>query len=113
MCVCFFSNVHHSLLSFFLSPEHKNMPLEDALGLVDRDFEHYLVGVREGRIPPRRSTLRQQQPSSSQQNSGGKDVPQLLAKLAADEMLSHDQLQTVISSLQKQIDGPQNSKSIN
>ncbi len=70
--------------------EHKNMPLEDAVGLVDRDFERYCQGVREGRIPPRRL-----EPSKQQ-------VGQLLTKAAAGEQLNPDQLQSVIAALQKQ-----------
>lgn len=66
------------------------MPLEDAIGLVDRDFDRYCQGVREGRIPPRR-------PEPSKQQVG-----QLLSKAASGEQLSHDQLQSVISALQKQ-----------
>ncbi len=66
------------------------MPLEDAIGLVDRDFERYCQGVREGRIPPRRVEPTKQQ------------MGQLLSKAAAGEQLSADQLQSVIAALQKQ-----------
>ena len=66
------------------------MPLEDAISLVDRDFERYCQNVREGRIPPRRVGLNKEQ--------GG----QLLTKAAAGEQLNSEQLQSVISALQKQ-----------
>lgn len=66
------------------------MPLEDALGLVDRDYERYTINVREGRIPPRRSV--------PQKN----EVTTLLSQAASGEQLSPDQLQRVIEALQKQ-----------
>lgn len=69
------------------------MPLEDALGLVDRDFVRYNVGVREGRIPPRRPP--------PQKN----DVSDLLSQAASGEQLSQNQLQQVIDALQKQKQG--------
>lgn len=67
------------------------MPFDDALGLVDRDFERYKQGVREGRLPPRRA------PSSS-----GSSVTSLLSKAATGENLSSNELSAVISALQKQ-----------
>lgn len=73
-----------------LRSEHKNMPLEDALGLVDRDFERYTQGVREGRILPRRPT-----PHKS-------EVSSLLTQAASGEHLSPNQLQQVIDALEKQ-----------
>ena len=63
------------------------MPLEDALTLVDRDFQRYSADVREGRIPPRR-----------QKN----ELSSLLAQAAGGEQLNTDQLQQVIEALQKQ-----------
>ena len=68
------------------------MPLEDALSLVDRDFDRYCQSVREGRIPPRKPK---------------DDISHLLQKAASGESLSKDQLSAVIDSLQKQ----QNSSS--
>lgn len=66
------------------------MPLDDALGLVDRDFARYCQNVREGRIPPRRPV-----PTKD-------DVSQLLTKAASGEQLNQDQLHSVINALQKQ-----------
>lgn len=66
------------------------MPFEDALGLVDRDFERYAQSVREGRIPPRR-------PHPPKSN-----VSDLLGQAASGEQLSPNQLQMVIEALQKQ-----------
>ena len=66
------------------------MPLDDALGLVDRDFERYCQNVREGRIPPRR-------PAPSKD-----DVSELLSKAASGEQLNQEQLHSVINALQKQ-----------
>ena len=67
------------------------MPFDDALGLVDRDFDRYKQGVREGRIPPRRTP-----------GSAGGNVTGLLSKAASGENLSQGELSAVISALQKQ-----------
>ena len=67
------------------------MPLEDALGLVDRDFERYSQGVRTGRIPPRHAQPQKQN-----------EVTDLLSQAASGEQLSPNQLQQVIEALQKQ-----------
>ena len=64
------------------------MPLEDAMGLVSRDYEHYTIGVREGRIVPRRP---------QQKN----DVSNLLSQAASGDKLTPNQLQQVIDALQK------------
>lgn len=48
----------HFLLLFFIFsrlPEHKNMPLEDALGLINRDFSRYCQAVREGHMRQQQS----------------------------------------------------------
>ena len=52
-----FSNVYfpqeitdHFCFHFSRLPEHKNMPLEDALGLINRDFSRYCQAVREGHM---------------------------------------------------------------
>lgn len=66
------------------------MPLEDALGLVDRDFDRYMQALRAGRIPPRRPIPRKN------------DVSGLLSQAASGEQLSANQLQQVIEALQKQ-----------
>lgn len=63
------------------------MPLEDALGLVDRDFDRYMQGLRAGHIPPRRKK---------------NEVSGLLNQAASGEQLSGNQLQQVIEALQKQ-----------
>lgn len=50
--------------SFFSrSSEHKNMPLEDALGLINRDFSRYCQAVREGHIPRHQSKRPEVPPS--------------------------------------------------
>ena len=64
--------------------------MEDALGLVDRDFLRYNQSVREGRILPRRPP--------SQKG----EVTDLLSQAASGEQLNPDQLQRVIEALQKQ-----------
>ena len=66
------------------------MPLDDALGLVDRDFTRYTMSVREGRIPPRRPVA----PKN--------EVASLLGQAASGEQLTPSQLQQVIDALQKQ-----------
>lgn len=66
------------------------MPLDDALGLIDRDFERYCQGVREGRIPPRKPL----------RDSKG-NVSSLLSKAASGEELNPGQLQSLIDMLQE------------
>ena len=66
--------------------EHKNMPLEDALSLVSKDFEHYVVSGRP--------TAAQRKPASH--------LPHLLGKAASGGSLSSSELSAVISALQKQ-----------
>ena len=72
--------------------EHKNMPLDDALGLIDRDYERYCKNIRDGRIPPRRGPANRE------------DMSQLLSRAASGESLSQDQLTVVIGALQKKQD---------
>lgn len=69
------------------------MPLEDALGLVDRDFGRYMQGLRSGHIPPRRSAQKKN------------EVSGLLNQAASGEQLSSNQLQRVIEALEKQKQG--------
>ena len=66
------------------------MPLDDALGLLDRDFERYLQGVREGRVPPRK-------PPRDAKSS----VSSLLSKAASGDDLDAGQLQSLIDILQE------------
>lgn len=66
------------------------MPLDDALRLVDRDFERYCIDVREGRVP-----VAQRRPPKN-------DVSSLLGKVAAGGQLRADQIDMVINTLQKQ-----------
>ncbi|KAL5466831.1 hypothetical protein EMCRGX_G030982 [Ephydatia muelleri] len=68
--------------------EHKNMPLDDALGLIAKDFERY---ISEGRAS-----------SSLKRGEGMSSISHLIGKLSANENLSSQELQTVISSLQQQ-----------
>lgn len=65
------------------------MPLDDALGLVSRDFDRYMRDVREGRVPPRRPVRKN-------------EVSDLLSQAASGDRLSAGQLQQVIDALQKQ-----------
>lgn len=69
------------------------MPLDDALGLVDRDFDRYVQGLRAGHIPPRRSAPKKN------------EVSDLLNQAASGEQLSANQLQQVIEALQKKKHG--------
>lgn len=66
------------------------MPLDDALGLVDRDFERYYIDVREGHVVPH------------QQHHSKNDITALLTKVASGDQLRPDQIDVVISTLQKQ-----------
>ncbi len=66
------------------------MPLDDALGLVGRDYERYCLDVRDGHISARTAT-----PAKP-------DVSVLLNKMASGEQLRPEQLDMVINSLQKQ-----------
>lgn len=98
ICVCFSVFLHANALpsvpgNCFSPLEHKNMPLDDALGLVDRDYDRYRQNAREGRVPPRRAP-----PPGSPKD----EVPRLLAKAASGEQLSRNQLSAVIGALQRQ-----------
>ena len=69
-------------------PEHKNMPLDDALGLISKDFDRYQQSGR-AHAGARKSAL-------------SNDVPDLLGKAASGASLSSDELSAVISALRKQ-----------
>jgi uncharacterized membrane protein YgcG len=71
--------------------EHKNMPLEDALSLVSKDFDHFVLSGR------RAGGLRRLAPPPA-----APDVPHLLGKAASGASLSSLELSAVISALQKQ-----------
>lgn len=64
------------------------MPLDDALGLIAKDFERY---ISEGRAS-----------SSLKRGEGMSSISHLIGKLSANENLSSQELQTVINSLQQQ-----------
>ena len=64
------------------------MPLEDALSLIRKDFDHFMMSGRPSTGP------RKPAPSS--------DVPHLLGKAASGASLSSNELSAVISALQKQ-----------
>ena len=66
------------------------MPLEDALTLIYKDFEHYVVTLKESRASAQRK------PAASD------DITQLLGRAASGAPLSSHELSTVISALQKQ-----------
>ena len=65
------------------------MPLDDALSLVSKDFDHYMLSGRPATGP------RRQAPPTP-------DVPQLLGRAASGASLSSSELSAVISALQKQ-----------
>jgi hypothetical protein len=71
--------------------EHKNMPLEDALSLVSKDFDHFMLSGR------RAGGLRRLAPPPA-----APDVSHLLGKAASGASLSSSELSAVISALQKQ-----------
>ncbi len=66
------------------------MPLDDALGLVDKDYERYCLDVRQGHIPARTA-----RPAKA-------DVSSLLGKMASGEQLRPEQIDMVINTLQRQ-----------
>jgi hypothetical protein len=67
------------------------MPLEDALSLVSKDFDHFVLSGR------RAGGLRRLAPPPA-----APDVPHLLGKAASGASLSSLELSAVISALQKQ-----------
>lgn len=64
---------------FSSSLEHKNMPLDDAIGLIDRDFERYCQTNR---------------------GNGGR-VTGLMAKAAAGHNLTTSEINVLINNLQQ------------
>ena len=85
-------SIYLSTPSLFVQPEHKNMPLEDALSLVSKDFDHYMLSGRPAMGPRRSAPLPAPAP----------DVSHLLGKAASGASLSSSELSAVISALQKQ-----------
>ncbi len=82
------------LFVFFFLPEHKNMPLGDAIGLIERDYDRYgRTGRISGRSPPR--------PTIGGGTGGRDSVSSLMAKAAAGGNLSSGELNTLISTLQQ------------
>ena len=74
------------------------MPLEDALGLIDRDFERYSYSAESRYHYLPRS-------SSAEYNGGlraGDKTTELMSKAALGDNLSPSELQILINSLQQQ-----------
>ena len=66
------------------------MPLGDAIGLIERDYDRYCrTGRVSGRSPPRTT------------GGGGDGVTSLMAKAATGGNLSAGELSTLISTLQQ------------
>lgn len=82
--------------------EHKNMPLEDAMGLIDRDFERYSYSP-EGRYHYPLSRASGGISSADHNGSGrpGDKSVELMSKAASGDNLSSSELQLLISSLQQ------------
>ena len=78
--------ITHYFCCFLFSrpPEHKNMPLEDALGLINRDFSRYCQAVREGHM---------------RQQSKGSDLSAAIGSGGGDFTL--EQITSVIDNLQQ------------
>ena len=64
------------------------MPLEDALSLISKDFDHYMMSGRAS--------------AATRKPAASSDVPHLLGKAASGASLSSNELTAVISALQKQ-----------
>ena len=93
--------------------EHKNMPFDDALGLVKSNFEEYCADIRAGRLPSRLAPVHSSSaaPSSAPQAPGKpnevpprvldtNNVSQLLAHANTDD-ISQEQLTSLITSLRE------------
>ena len=68
------------------------MPLDDAIGLIDRDYERYCHTIQTSGRPL---------PSTRGPGSSGGDVSGLMARAAAGDKLSSIELNTLITSLQQ------------
>lgn len=95
--------LHYSVLYF---TEHKNMPLADAIGLIERDYERHRQTVR---LTGRRSPVSSTKASSSGAVGGSStssignndDVTSLMAKAASGSNLSTTELSSLINMLQQ------------
>ncbi len=119
------------VLTFLSSPqpEHRNMPLEDAMGLIGRNFDRYMQNLRDkSGLPPPAAPIGQSRAAAPQvsppnrqggppQSGGGPTasisssmapasgveltIPQLLNLLADGKQLTIDELARVIEFLQE------------
>ncbi|KAF7270632.1 nuclear receptor coactivator protein neosin [Rhynchophorus ferrugineus] len=83
-------NILHSI-----PQEHRNMPLDDALVLISRNFEAYMRGEKPQPEDPNKMNLSDQHP---------KPVQMLLNLLAENRMLTSSQYDRVIKYLQERRD---------
>lgn len=78
------------------------MPLGDALGLIERDFNNYLYGPSRDSLPP---------PSAASGASPARSsVTSLMTRAASGEQLNESELSMLISSLQQQQTKPTTSR---
>lgn len=71
------------------------MPLEDALGLIERDYNHFVYGGRSEQ-PTR------QPPAGGVSPRTNSTVASLMSRAASGEQLNNTELALLISSLQQQ-----------
>ena len=94
---------------FFLFPEHKNMPLDDAIGLINRDYDRYCQTIRNPRLLGGGAGGGAGGGGGGGAGSGGgrggggeaRTATSLMAKAAAGHNLSPDELNLLITSLQQ------------
>ena len=78
------------------------MPLGDALGLIERDFNNYLYGPSRDSLPPPSAATGAPPARSS--------VTSLMTRAAGGEQLNESELSVLISSLQQQQTKPTSSR---
>ena len=88
--------------SYICLSEHKNMPLADAIGLIERDYDRYSRSSHiTGRTPPRGTSSLGLGGSGLVRASESDDVSSLMTKAAAGGSLSSTELNALITTLQQ------------
>ena len=82
------------------STEHRNMPLDDALSFVARNFDMYLKGIRDPGYRPIGPPV--PRPSMPAQPPPSRDVSSLLRSDTDEKKLSNDELALLIEKLKRE-----------
>ena len=97
----------HRELSSFLSTEHRNMPLDDAIDLVVSSFESYIQSQREKAAAPPAATTAAAPGSATARAAPppfippSSDVSYLLNLLADNRQLTVEEIEKVVDYLQE------------